>query len=83
MTDNQTYLDMKQRATNAERERDELKSTLRDHFAAAVITGELAAQDGRESGKQTGLALRHNYAAIATNAYAMADAMLAARKATS
>lgn len=73
MTDDATYRAAIQRATLAERERDELKSSLRDHFAGLAMGGLLLDDNGDFS----------DPAWMAEQAYKFADAMLAARKAQS
>ena len=54
--------------------------TLRDYFAARAMQGELAAQDVRNDGKGTGVLTPDTMLPFATRCYAMADAMLEARK---
>lgn len=57
---------------------------LRDYFAAAALQGEIASTAGPESAEATAYAAAQSGLSVETqiarNCYAMADAMLAARK---
>ena len=78
MTDDATYRRAVQRGDELERERDELKSTLRDHFAGIALGAMIGntTKDDCSRGR-AGVDIFPDYA------YEYADAMLAARKAQS